>query len=131
MHTWGETVDQALTRLKEAAAMWFDSDEGSITLIPRPVLAKGADRTAEDARQAQEQARTARNGRQYEQGSTDGPNAPLTTAFADSVAFFRKYRACLEVLPGIVDYVNETLLPGNRSNACRRSHQAASSQGGP
>ena len=52
VHTWGKTVDQALTRMKEAAAMWFDTDEASIDLVPRPVLPKAAVRTVEQARVA-------------------------------------------------------------------------------
>ncbi len=59
VHTWGKTVDQALARMKEAAAMWFDTDERAIDLVPRPVLPKAAGRTVEQARQAREQARVA------------------------------------------------------------------------
>ena len=59
VHTWGKTVDQALTRMKEAAAMWFDTDESAIALVPRPVLPKAAGRTVEQARQARERARVA------------------------------------------------------------------------
>ena len=59
VHTWGKTVDQALTRMKEAAAMWFETDEASIALVPRPVLPKATGRTVEQARQAREQARAA------------------------------------------------------------------------
>ena len=40
VHTWGKTVDQALTRMREAAALWFDTDEDLIELIARPVLPK-------------------------------------------------------------------------------------------
>jgi len=59
VHTWGKTVDQALGRMKEAAAMWFGIDEDTITLIPRPVLPKTAGRTVDQARQAREKARVA------------------------------------------------------------------------
>ena len=52
VHTWGKTVDQALTRMKEAAAMWFDTDDSAIDLVPRPVLPKAAGRTVEQARAA-------------------------------------------------------------------------------
>ncbi len=40
VHTWGKTIDQALTRMREAAALWFQTDEASIELVPRPVLPK-------------------------------------------------------------------------------------------
>ena len=48
VHTWGKTIDQALTRMREAAALWFQTDEASIELVPRPVLPKshGQDRRA-------------------------------------------------------------------------------------
>jgi predicted RNase H-like HicB family nuclease len=59
VHTWGKTVDQALGRMKEAAAMWFDTDEDTIALIPRPVLPKTTGRTVDQARQAREKARAA------------------------------------------------------------------------
>ena len=59
VHTWGKTVDQALTRMREAAALWFRTDETSIALIPRPVLPKTAAMSVERAQQAREQARTA------------------------------------------------------------------------
>ena len=59
VHTWGKTVDQALGRMKEAAAMWFDTDEDSITLIPRPILPKTAGQLVEHARLAREAARVA------------------------------------------------------------------------
>lgn len=59
VHTWGKTVDQALTRMREAAAMWFETDEESISLIPAPVLPKTILRTIEQAGQARKQARTA------------------------------------------------------------------------
>jgi predicted RNase H-like HicB family nuclease/DNA-binding CsgD family transcriptional regulator len=59
VHTWGKTVDQALTRIREAAALWFQTDENEIELTPHPVLPKAAGRTVEQARQAREQARTA------------------------------------------------------------------------
>jgi predicted RNase H-like HicB family nuclease len=45
VHTWGKTVDQPLTRMKEAAAVWFDTDESAIDLVPRPVLPKAAGTT--------------------------------------------------------------------------------------
>lgn len=56
VHTWGKTIDQALGRMREAAALWFETDETSIQLIPRPVLPKTAMRSVEQARQAREQA---------------------------------------------------------------------------
>lgn len=59
VHTWGKTIDQALTRIREAAAMWFRVDEASIELIPRPVLPKATGRTVEQAQKAREQARDA------------------------------------------------------------------------
>ena len=59
VHTWGKTIDQALTRIREAAALWFQTDEASIELVPRPVLPKATDRTVEQARKAREQARNA------------------------------------------------------------------------
>lgn len=59
VHTWGRTVEQALARLREAAALWFQTDEDQITLVPQPVLPQAASRTVEQARQAREQARNA------------------------------------------------------------------------
>lgn len=59
VHTWGNTVTQALARMREAAAMWFDTDEASIELIPALVLPKTALRIIEQAGQARDQARTA------------------------------------------------------------------------
>lgn len=59
VHTWGKTIDQALTRVREAAALWFQTDESSIALTPKPVLTKSAMRTIDEARQAREQARSA------------------------------------------------------------------------
>jgi predicted RNase H-like HicB family nuclease len=59
VHTWGKTIDQALTRMREAAALWFQTDEASIDLVPKPVLPKATDRTVEQARKAREQARNA------------------------------------------------------------------------
>lgn len=59
VHTWGKTIDQALHRMREAAALWFETDEEAIDLIPRPVLPKAAMKTLEQARQAREQARHA------------------------------------------------------------------------
>jgi len=41
VHTWGCTVDQALARVREATALWFQVAEASIGLVPRPVLPKG------------------------------------------------------------------------------------------
>ncbi len=34
-HTWGKTIDQALTRMREAAALWFQTDEYGQASIPR------------------------------------------------------------------------------------------------
>jgi predicted RNase H-like HicB family nuclease len=59
VHTWGKTIDQALARMREAAALWFETDEASIDLTPKPVLAKTAMRTIDQARQARDQARHA------------------------------------------------------------------------
>lgn len=59
VHTWGKTVDQALARMREAAALWFQTDEASINLVPHPVLPKATGKTVEQARQAREQARKA------------------------------------------------------------------------
>jgi predicted RNase H-like HicB family nuclease len=59
VHTWGKTVEQALTRMREAAALWFQTDEDDIELVPLPVLPKSAGETVAQARQAREQARTA------------------------------------------------------------------------
>jgi predicted RNase H-like HicB family nuclease len=59
VHTWGKTIDQALNRMREAAALWYQTDEASIELVPRPVLPKAAGRTVEQARKAREQARDA------------------------------------------------------------------------
>ena len=59
IHTWGKTVDQALARMREAAALWFQTDENQIELVPHPVLPKTARRTVEQAREAREQARNA------------------------------------------------------------------------
>jgi len=59
VHTWGKTIDQALVRMREAAALWFQADEDEIELIPHPVLPKTTGQTVEQARQAREQARNA------------------------------------------------------------------------
>jgi predicted RNase H-like HicB family nuclease len=59
VHTWGKTIDQALARIREAAALWFQTDENEIDLVPLPVLPKTTRRTVEQARQAREQARHA------------------------------------------------------------------------
>jgi predicted RNase H-like HicB family nuclease len=59
VHTWGKTIDQALTRIREATALWFQTDEASIELVPRPVLPKTTGRTVDQARKAREQARDA------------------------------------------------------------------------
>jgi predicted RNase H-like HicB family nuclease len=59
VHTWGKTVEQSLARVREAAALWFQTDEHDIELVPHPVLPKAAGRTVEQARQAREQARDA------------------------------------------------------------------------
>jgi predicted RNase H-like HicB family nuclease len=59
VHTWGKTIDQALTRIREATALWFQTDEASIELVPRPVLPKATDRSVQQARKAREQARDA------------------------------------------------------------------------
>jgi predicted RNase H-like HicB family nuclease/DNA-binding CsgD family transcriptional regulator len=59
VHTWGRTVDQALARVREATALWFQADEASIGLVPRPVLPKSAATAIDQARQARAQARSA------------------------------------------------------------------------
>lgn len=59
VHTWGKTIDQALNRMREAAAMWFETDEASIDLVPSPVLPKTILRTVEQAGRARTQARNA------------------------------------------------------------------------
>ena len=59
VHTWGKTVDQALARMREAAALWFQADENQIELVPHPVLPKATGRTVEQARQARDHARDA------------------------------------------------------------------------
>ena len=59
VHTWGKTVEQALARMREAAALWFETEEDQIELVPRPVLPNATGRTVEQARQAREQARNA------------------------------------------------------------------------
>ena len=59
VHTWGKTVEQALARMREAAALWFETDEASIDLTRRPVLPKATCKTVEQARQGREEARNA------------------------------------------------------------------------
>ncbi len=59
VHTWGKTIDQALSRMREAAALWFQTDEASIELVPRPVLPRSTSRTVEQARKARDEARNA------------------------------------------------------------------------
>jgi predicted RNase H-like HicB family nuclease len=59
VHTWGKTVDQALTRVREAAALWFQTDEDRIELVPHAMLPKATGKTVEQARQAREQAHNA------------------------------------------------------------------------
>jgi predicted RNase H-like HicB family nuclease len=59
VHTWGKTVDQALTRMREAAALWFNTNEDQIRLVLRPVLPKTTGRTVEAARAARDLARDA------------------------------------------------------------------------
>ncbi|MGH9306200.1 MAG: type II toxin-antitoxin system HicB family antitoxin [Acidimicrobiales bacterium] len=59
VHTWGKTVEQALARMRDAAALWFETDEHEIDLIPQAVLPKTTRRTVDQARQAREQARNA------------------------------------------------------------------------
>ncbi|HLI43567.1 MAG TPA: type II toxin-antitoxin system HicB family antitoxin [Acidimicrobiales bacterium] len=56
VHTWGKTVEQALARMREATALWFQIDDHEIELIPHPVLPKATGRTIDQARQAREQA---------------------------------------------------------------------------
>ena len=53
------TVEQALARMREAAALWFEADEHEIELVPHAVLPEAAVRTIEQARQAREEARRA------------------------------------------------------------------------
>ena len=59
VHTWGRTIEQALARMREAAAMWFETDEASIDLVPAPALPKQTLRAIEQAGQARQQARAA------------------------------------------------------------------------
>ena len=59
VHSWGKTVNQALSRVREAAALWFQTEEDHIQLVPRPVLPKTAEQTVEQARRAREQAKNA------------------------------------------------------------------------
>ena len=59
VHTWGCTVDQALARVREATALWFQVDEASVGLVPRPVLPKADAKAIDQARQARDQARSA------------------------------------------------------------------------
>lgn len=59
VHTWGKTIDQALTRMREAAALWFQTDEASIELVPHPVLPKATSRSVDQAREARDHARNA------------------------------------------------------------------------
>ena len=59
VHTWAKTVDQALARVREAAALWFDANEDDIEVIPQPVLPKTTGRTVAQARQARQDARNA------------------------------------------------------------------------
>ncbi len=59
VHSWGKTVEQALSRVREAAALWFQTEEDHILLVPHPVLPKTAEQTVERARRAREQAKNA------------------------------------------------------------------------
>ncbi len=59
VHTWGKTVDQALARLREAAALWLQMDEDQLAFVPRIALPAATSRAVEQARQAREQARDA------------------------------------------------------------------------
>ena len=59
VHTWGKTIDQALIRMREAAALWFQTDEASIKLTAHPVLPTTTGRAVEQARKARDRARTA------------------------------------------------------------------------
>lgn len=59
VHTWGKTIEQALARMREAAAMWFEIDEASIDLVPAPALPKQTLRAIEQAGRARQQARAA------------------------------------------------------------------------
>lgn len=59
VHTWAKTVDQALARVREAAALWFDANEDEIEVIPQAVLPQTTGRTVERARQARQEARNA------------------------------------------------------------------------
>jgi hypothetical protein len=45
--------------MREAAALWFQTDEGDIELIPHPALPKATGRSVQQARAAREQARSA------------------------------------------------------------------------
>lgn len=59
VHAWGKTVEQALARTREAAALWFQAAEDQIELVSHPVLPITIGRTVNQARQAREQARDA------------------------------------------------------------------------
>jgi predicted RNase H-like HicB family nuclease len=58
VHTWGRTIDQALSRMREAAALWFQTDEASIDLVPKPVLPKATAKTVEQARKPENKPAT-------------------------------------------------------------------------
>lgn len=59
VHTWGKTAVQALSRMREAAALWFETDEDHIDLVPHPVLPKATSQTVDAARAARDEARDA------------------------------------------------------------------------
>lgn len=42
VHTWGKTIDQALTRLSEAAASWFQTDEAAVALTSHGISMRDA-----------------------------------------------------------------------------------------
>ena len=52
VHSWGKTIVQALERVREAAAMWFETEEDLIDLVPKVALAQGVMRTVGQARRA-------------------------------------------------------------------------------
>jgi predicted RNase H-like HicB family nuclease len=57
VHTWGKTIDQALARIREAAALWYQVDDDQIEIIFHPVLPKTMQRNVERSREYREQAR--------------------------------------------------------------------------
>lgn len=59
VHTWGKTVDQAISRMKEATALWFRTDEDNIDIVPHLSLQKSTNRSVDLALEARKRAREA------------------------------------------------------------------------